>query len=78
MTTAEAKARQMISRRSTEKLVEDYETLDRQISAAGHMTHEQAMVNCWICDELEKRNQEAYDAWVDDEDWSCSPRKYYL
>ena len=78
MTTAEAKARQMISRRSTEKLVEDYETLDRQINAAGHMTSELIMVNVWICDELEKRNPDAYDAWVDDEDWSCSPRKYFL
>jgi hypothetical protein len=70
MTNAEKKARAMVARLSTAELVNQFElTETMQISI------ETAMVRGWIMDELEKRNPEAFDAWMDsDED---GPRNFF-
>lgn len=70
MTTAEKKARNLIASRSTEQLVKDFEITE-------HLnTPEVPMVRGWYMDELEKRDQEAFEKWIDSlED---SPRKFFL
>ena len=70
MTTAEMKARQMISKRTTEQLVNDFELTDNindvNISA----------VRGWIMDELESRDSEAFEKWIDA--YADSPREFFL
>lgn len=79
MTTAETKARNLIARRPLEKLIADFELLDARIVDADHkITAEEVMVRGWIMDELEARDQEAFDAWIDDEDFEASPRKHFM
>lgn len=79
MTTAEIKARKLIALRPLEKLIADFELLDARIVDADHpITAEEVMVRGWIMDELEARDQEAFDAWIDDEDFEASPRKHFL
>lgn len=79
MTPQEAYARNMIAIRPLEKLIADFELLDARIVDADHpFTAEEAMVRGWIMDDLERRNPQAFEAWLDDEDWECSPRKHFL
>lgn len=79
MTIAEINARNMIARRPLKKLIEDFELLDARIVDADHkITTEEIMVRGWIMDELEARNPEAYEAWIDDDDYEASPRKHFL
>ena len=70
MTTAEIKAREMISKRTTEQLVNDFELTDNindvNISSGRG----------WIMDELEKRDSEAFDKWIDA--YTDSPRDFFL
>lgn len=70
MTTAELKARKLISERTTEQLVSDFELTDRindvNISA----------VRGWIMDELEKRDSVAFDKRIDA--YADSPREFFL
>ena len=57
---AEKNARTMLSRLSTEQLIKEFDmTEDIPI------TLELSMVRGWIMDELEKRNPEAFDKWLD-------------
>lgn len=80
MTTAEMKARRLIAARTTAQLIADYEATDAAAEAAPEaapVTVEPAMVTGWILDELQKRDPEAYDAWMDDENPYASPRTYF-
>ena len=70
MTTAEMKARQMISKRTTEQLVNDFELTDN-INDVNISS-----VRGWIMDELEKRDSEAFDKWIDA--YTDSPREFFL
>ena len=65
------KAQKTTRFQTTETLIESFElTINEKISI------ELGMVRGWIMDELELRNQESFDAWIDSlED---SPRKFYL
>lgn len=56
---AEKKARAMLSRLSTERLIKEFD-MTEDISGI-----ETSMVRGWIMDELEKRNPTAYDEWLD-------------
>lgn len=57
---AEKNARAMLSRLSIEQLIKEFDmTEDIPISL------ELSMVRGWIMDELEKRNPEAFDKWLD-------------
>lgn len=57
---AEKKARAMLSRLSTERLIKEFDMTED--IAAGIET---SMVRGWIMDELEKRNPTAFDKWLD-------------
>lgn len=70
MTTSEMKARQMISKRTTEQLVNDFELTDN-INDVNISS-----VRGWIMDELEKRDSEAFDKWIDA--YTDSPRDFFL
>lgn len=70
MTTAEMKARQMISKRTTEQLVNDFELTDN-INDVNISS-----VRGWIMGELEKRDNEAFDKWIDA--YTDSPRDFFL
>ena len=70
MTTAEIKARKLIEGRTTEQLITDFETTE-------HLnTPEIPMVRGWYMDELEERDSEAFDKWIESDEES--PRKFYL
>lgn len=70
MTAAEIKARKLIEGRTTEQLIKDFETTE-------HLnTPEVPIVRGWYMDELEKRDPEAFDKWIDSDEES--PRKFYL
>ena len=70
MTTAEIKAREMIRKRTTEQLVNDFELTDN-INDVNISS-----VRGWIMDELEKRDSEAFDKWIDA--YTDSPRDFFL
>lgn len=56
----EAKARNTIAARSTEQLCYDFAATE----ATAGTSREIAMVRGWLMDELEKRDAEAFDAWM--------------
>lgn len=69
--TAEAKARALVASRSTYDLVLDWEESDRQ-----PMTPTMPYVRGWLLDELERRDPEAFNAWMDGNE--ASPRKFFV
>ena len=70
MTSAEMKARKLIEGRTMEQLVTDFETTENL------NTPEVPMVRGWYMDELEKRDNKAFWAWVDSDEES--PRKFFI
>ncbi len=64
------KARRMLEGRSMLQLLNDWDTLD-----AMPINEDVAIARGWLMDELERRNANAFDAWIDDYD--ASPRKYF-
>lgn len=69
MTNAEQKARQMIKNLSMKALLEQW-ALTEVINDANI-----PMVRGWLMDELEARNPEAFDKWIDD--YEAAPDKYF-
>lgn len=70
---AEKNARTMLSRLSTEQLIKEFD-----MTEAIPISLELSMVRGWIMDELEKRNPEAFDKWLDlDYPDNESLKKYY-
>lgn len=68
--TAEQRARKMIASRTMEQLITNFEITETLNGP------EVPMVRGWIMDELEKRDPEAFDKWLDA--YVDSPRKYFL
>ena len=58
-------ARTIIANRSTAQLCEMFEATN---NTDREKILEQAMVRGWIMDELEKRDAEAFERWIDCED----------
>ena len=58
-------ARAIIANRSTAQLCEMFEATN---CTSKENLLEEAMVRGWIMDELEKRDAEAFDSWIDCED----------
>ena len=58
--SAEKNARAMLSRLSVEQLIKEFD-----MTEAIPISLELSMVRGWIMDELEKRNPEAFDKWLD-------------
>lgn len=75
MTNAEMKARALIKKQSMEKIIEQYELTEKM-----EMSLELARVRGWLADEMEERNPEAYDRWLDymDIDFNAGPREFFL
>lgn len=57
---AEKKARAMLSRLSTERLIKEFDMTEDMPAS-----FELSMVRGWIMDELEKRDPTVYDKWLD-------------
>ena len=71
---AEKNARAMLSRLSVEQLIKEFD-----MTEAIPISLELSMVRDWIMDELEKRNPEAFDRWLDlDYPDNESLKKLYL
>ena len=70
-TTATAKIANLFSQLSTEKLIESWE-LTAANTAANIST-----VRGWIMDEMEKRNPEAFNAWME-ADAHAQARAFFL
>lgn len=58
--TVTKKARDMLSRLSTERLIKEFDMTEDMPAS-----FELSMVRGWIMDELEKRDPTAYDKWLD-------------
>ena len=69
MTAAEQEARTKIEALTTKEIIFQFE-LTETINNAHIPT-----VRGWLMDELEKRNPEAFEEWIDSEE--DSPRKFY-
>ncbi len=72
----ELRARRIVASRSTASLCEIFESLD----ARGERFLEKSMVRGWIMDELEKRDPEAFGAWLDctDPAYGNRPSAFFL
>lgn len=70
MSRSEEIARAAVASLSTEEIVKQFE-MTELLNAP-----ETSIVRGWYMDELEKRNPEAFDKWLDV--YTESPRKYFL
>lgn len=70
MSRSEEIARAAVASLSTEEIVKQFE-MTELLNAP-----ETSIVRGWYMDELEKRNPEAFDKWLDA--YTESPRKYFL
>ena len=73
----ELRARQIVASRSTASLCEIFEALDDPKSPKFL---EESTVRGWIMDELEKRDPEAFEAWLDCTDplYGNRPSAFFL
>lgn len=67
--TATEKAQVLLSKQSTKDLIAQFELTETVNDSNVYI------VRGWIMDELEKRNPEAFDKWIDSEE--DSPRKFF-
>lgn len=67
--TATEKAQVLLSKQSTKDLITQFELTETVTDSHVYI------VRGWIMDELEKRNPEAFDKWVDSDEES--PRKFF-
>lgn len=72
MTVAESKAREMISNLTLGELLDEWELTTTNNSP------EISIVRGWLMDELEKRNPEAFEKWLDEDYPEDSDLKYYM
>lgn len=73
LTDVEKSARNLISKLKTEQLLEQWE-MTTTMTDPGTST-----VRGWLMDELEKRNPEGFDRWLDDDECNDEDlRKFIL
>ena len=72
MTVAEQKAREMISNLTLGELLDEWELTTTNNSPEIYT------VRVWLMDELEKRNPEAFEKWLDEDYPEDSDLKYYM
>lgn len=72
MTAAEAKAREMISNLTLADLLDEWE-LTSKVNNPEIYT-----VRGWLMDELESRNPEAFDKWLDSDNPTDEALKEYM
>lgn len=68
----EQQAREKVAGRTLEQLIGDFEYTEEVRRSNALFT-----VRGWILDELERRDGEAFERWLD-EGYSESPRKFFL
>jgi len=68
--TSEEKARAMIAARTTYQLIADFEETNNTTRIEIYT------VRGWLMDELEKRNPEAFNEWLESNEYS--PRKFFI
>lgn len=68
---AEAKGRALVAKRTTYQLIEDFEETNNK-----KLDEYLPIVRGWLMDELEKRDQSAFNNWIDSNE--SSPRKFYI
>lgn len=73
------KAAEMLKNRTTTQLIDDLILTGKQMDATrdAEKRTNLATVRGWIMDELEERNPEAYDTWIESYDEDEDLRKYY-
>jgi len=74
-----SKAQQLVRAQKTETLIESFDATNEMLEAARGNSDEYLAIaesRGWIMDELESRDNSAFDAWIDSND--DSPRKYFL
>ena len=72
MTAAEQKARELISKQPLEELLTQWELTS--IVTDEHIP----TVRGWLMDELQKRNPEAFDKWLDSDSEDEALREYMM
>lgn len=72
MTVAEIKARNMIKEKSTEQLLDLWMMISNTVSVDA------AMVRGWLMDELEVRNPEGFDKWLDTDECKDEELAQYI
>ena len=66
------KAASMMARQSTKNLL-----IQWALTESMPMSEELPIVRGWIADELKRRDPDAYDAWLEDDDPDAQPNKYF-
>jgi hypothetical protein len=69
--TATNKLTALFAQLTAEKLIESFELTE------GRKEREIPLVRGWLMDEMERRDPEAFDAWIEG-DANLSPRQYFL
>lgn len=72
MTAPEIRARKMIAKLSLPKLLDQWELTATTKDENIHI------VRGWLMDELEKRNPEAFDKWIDSEECDDYELRNYM
>lgn len=67
---ATERAKRMLAKRTMAQLIADWELTERL-----PYTPELPVTRGWLMDEFERRNPEAYDAWL--EAYDASPRDFF-
>lgn len=67
---ATEKAKRMLAKRTMAQLIADWELTERL-----PYTIELSLTRGWLMDEFERRDPEAYDAWL--EAYDASPRDFF-
>lgn len=72
MTKAEMKAKELLSNMTLADLLEEWEL------TSNIRTPEIATVRGWLMDELESRNPEAFNAWLDQDEPEDADLKWFM
>lgn len=72
MTYTEKKAKEMISNLTLPELLDEWEM------TSNINTMEIYTIRGWLMDELQKRNPNGFNAWLDTDDCSDNKLKYYM
>lgn len=72
MTKTEKQARELLSNATLADLLEEWEL------TSNIRTPEIAMVRGWLMDELESRNPEAFNAWLDQDEPEDTDLKWFM
>lgn len=65
------KARRMLATRTMPQLLNDWDLTERM-----KISCEVAITRRWLMEEFERRDPEAFDAWMD-ADYDASPREFF-